>query len=142
MTVARRPGERGQMLAELGMTIVLFMLLSLGVVEFGRILMIVNVVTHAARDGARSAAVVPASGRNSGTIQNWSGIEAQVTNQIANVTTVGFTVTHAQPTDGGIPMVEVTVSGNVPWLFAPFLLPASATSLPVTRTVRFRDEGR
>jgi Flp pilus assembly protein TadG len=134
------------MLAELGMTIVLFMLLSLGIVEFGRILMIVNVVTHAARDGARSAAVVPASGRIAGTIQNWSGIEAQVTNQIANVTTVGFTVTHGQPTDGGIPMVEVTVTatgGGVPYLFAPFLFPGlGSNTLPVTRTVRFRDEGR
>jgi Flp pilus assembly protein TadG len=146
MVAPRRSDERGQMLVELGVTMILFMFLTLGIVEFGRMLMIVNVVTHAARDGARSAAVEPVSNRNSGIIQSWTGIETQVTNQIANVTTVPFTITHSQPTDNGIPLVEVTVTasnGGVPYLFAPLLLPGlGSTSLPVVRTVRFRDEGR
>ena len=64
----------------------------------------------------------PATNRNStGIIQNWSGIDTLVTNQIANVTTVPFTVAHAQPIDGGIPLVEVTVTSGQPvlYMFAP-----------------------
>jgi Flp pilus assembly protein TadG len=144
-TVVQRADERGQMLVELGVTMILFMFLSLGVVEFGRMLMIVNVVTHAARDGARAAAVAPAVNRNAGINQNPSVYESQVTATIGAVTTVPFTAVLSQPTDGGIPLVQVTVTANnggVPWLFAPLLFPARPTNLPVTRTVRFRDEGR
>ncbi len=56
--------ERGQELAELAITLVLFLLLALSIVEFGRMLMIASMVTHAARDGARMAAVEPATNRD------------------------------------------------------------------------------
>jgi hypothetical protein len=77
-----------------------------------------------------------------GIIKDWSGINKLVTDQIANVTTVLFKVDHDQPSDGGVPLVEVTVTSKEPvlYMFAP--LWAGAPSLAVTRTGRFRDEGR
>jgi hypothetical protein len=44
-----------------------------------------------------------------------------------------------QPTIGGIPMVRVTVSGTVPYLFN---MPGVGSSFTVTRSLTFRDEGR
>src|SRR5947199_10674313 len=52
----RRRRQRGQELVELGVTIVLFMTIALGVLMFGHAFMVLNMVTHAARDGARLAA--------------------------------------------------------------------------------------
>lgn len=143
----RVDGERGQTLVELGITIVLFMMLSLGIVEFGRILMIVSVVTHAARDGARAAAV--ATNRDvSGNITDTSSIKQRVRDQLANVVGTAdandnskYQVAVTQVADGGIPMVEVKVTGSVPYLFAPLLF-GSTASLGIDRAVRFRDEGK
>jgi Flp pilus assembly protein TadG len=137
-------GQRGQALVEMAMSIILLTILSLGIVEFGRMLMIVSVVTHAARDGARSAAAMPATNRNStGDILDWSGVVTQVNNQIANVTDLTFTIDHLQDTQGGIPMVHITVhrDGGIPYLFAPLLFSGS-NALQFSRTVTFRDEGK
>jgi Flp pilus assembly protein TadG len=133
-----RRRQRGQALVEMGMVIILFVTLALGTIEFGRAWMISNMITHAARDGARMAAV-PASNRNgSGIITNTSAIVAQVKSEIGTVVpTTGFTVDVAQPTIGGIPMVQLTVNATVPYLFNLF-----GSNFPVARTVTFRDEGR
>ena len=133
--------QRGQELAELGFTIVLFTLLTLGVIEFGRMLMIVSVVTHAARDGARMAAVGERDGSGNLTTAAKDAVKARVASQIAQVTAVTFTIPDpTQTTDNTIPMVNVRVTGNVPWLFGP-LLPVPA-NLSIDRTVSFRDEGK
>ena len=57
--------QRGQALAETGIAITLLLLLVMGVIEFGRAFMVANMITHAARDGARSAAVVHSTDRDS-----------------------------------------------------------------------------
>jgi Flp pilus assembly protein TadG len=143
--LARVRDRRGQTLVELAIVIFVFVLLVLGAVDLGRAYMIANVVTHAARDGARSAAVVPAAGRDatSGIIDsaNQSRIKANVLAQISNVmrdvgsimtVTIGFGTTP--------PVVKVTVTGEeVPFLFN---LPGLGASFRLTREVTFRDEGR
>lgn len=141
MTRREAVRERGQALAETGIVIALFVMLTMGTIEFGRAWMIANMITHAARDGARMAAVVPATGRSSnGTISSTSTIQTQVLNEISNVMpSSGFTVSVTQPAPGGIPMVQVQVTGSVPYLFN---LPGVGTSFSVSRTVTFRDEGR
>jgi len=141
MTRRKPARERGQALAETGIVITLFVTLVMGTIEFGRAWMIANMITHAARDGARIAAVVPATGRSSnGTISSTSAIQTQVLNEISNVMpSSGFTVNVTQPSPGGIPMVQVQVTGSVPYLFN---LPGVGTSFSVNRTVTFRDEGR
>jgi Flp pilus assembly protein TadG len=134
-TTGRR--QRGQALVEMGMVVTLFVMLSMGLIEFGRAWMIGNMITHAARDGARAGAV--ASGRGqAGMLTNASAIQTQVLNQINNVTpTSGLTVNVTQPTIGGIPLVQVQVTGSIPYLFN-----LVGTSFTVNRTATFRDEGR
>jgi Flp pilus assembly protein TadG len=141
MTRRKSARERGQALAETGIVIALFVSLVMGTVEFGRAWMIANMITHATRDGARMAAVVPETGRDSsGVIASTSAIQTQVLNEISNVIpSSGFTVKVTQPTVGGIPMVQVQVTATVPYLFN---LPGVGTSFGVSRTVTFRDEGR
>ena len=136
---ATRNGQRGQALVETGIVIVLFVLLGMGIIEFGRAFMITNMITHAARDGARIAATWPTASRTSGTIS--SGDQTTIANQVktemqsAGIT--GLTVTVTQPSVSGIPMAQVQVSGTVSYLFN-----LVARSFTVSRTVSFRDEGR
>jgi Flp pilus assembly protein TadG len=136
-TLPARRGQRGQALVEMGMVVALFVALVMGTIEFGRAWMIANMITHAARDGARIAATAQGRGTG-GTITSTSSIQTQVLNDIRNVTaTTGLTVSVTQPTIGGIPMVQVQVTGTVPYLFN-----LVGTSFTVDRTATFRDEGR
>ncbi len=124
-------------MVETAIVVVLFVTLVMCALEFGRAWMVANMITHAARDGARIAAVVPATGRSSsGVISSTSSIQSQVLTDIQNVVpTTGLTVNVTQPTVSGIPMVQVQVSGTVPYLFY-------NSNISVSRTVTFRDEGR
>ena len=139
----RREGARGQALAEMGIVIVLFVFLGLGIIEFGRAWMIVNITTHAARDGARAAAALPTGSRDaSGFITNWGAIETAVENQILDNTGQTMTATGDSNADsGGVPMISLRVQGNVDWLF--FHTPLGfGPTFQVDRIVTFRDEGR
>jgi TadE-like protein len=51
-----RPGRRGQAMIELGIVVVVFAMLTMGAVQFGYAFMVLNMITHAARDGAHTAA--------------------------------------------------------------------------------------
>jgi Flp pilus assembly protein TadG len=125
-------------MAEMAIVAPLLILLLFGIIEFGRAWMISNMIMHAARDGGRVAAT--SSSRTGGTITNTAAIQTEVLNQISTVVpTTGFTVNITQPSPSGIPMVQVQVTGTVPYLFN--LLPGT-TSFAVNRTVTFRDEGR
>jgi Flp pilus assembly protein TadG len=136
-TVPARRGQRGQALVEMGMVVALFVALVMGTIEFGRAWMIANMITHAARDGARTGAAAQGRGTG-GTITNTSSIQTQVLDQIRNVTpTTGLTVSVTQPTISSIPMVQVQVTGTVPYVFN-----LVGTSFTVDRTATFRDEGR
>jgi len=50
----RRP--RGQAMIELGIVVIVFAMLTMGAVQFGHAFMVLNMITHAARDGAHTAA--------------------------------------------------------------------------------------
>jgi Flp pilus assembly protein TadG len=52
----QRRNQRGQGLVETGIILVLFMAIALGLLTFGHAFMVANMITHAARDGARLAA--------------------------------------------------------------------------------------
>lgn len=127
----------GQALVEAGIVISMLVILSMGLIEFGRAWMIGNVITHAARDGARAAAVTPAGNRSSGMIVSTAGIETLVQNQIATVVSASPTVTVSQTTTGGLPVVTVNVSVDVPYIFN-----LVGSNITMTRSVTFRDEGR
>jgi TadE-like protein len=55
VTHAERP-RRGQAMIELGIVVVVFAMLTMGAVQFGYAFMVLNMITHAARDGAHTAA--------------------------------------------------------------------------------------
>jgi Flp pilus assembly protein TadG len=140
MTRTARRSERGQALVETGIVIVMFVTLVMGTIDFGRAWMISNMVTHAARDGARLAATWPT--RTSGAISSTdkTTIQNQVQTELANVlgSPTGLTATVSQTNVGAIPTVQVRVNGSVSYLF--HLLP-SMSSFAIDRTVTFRDEG-
>ena len=137
MTRAKRHDARGQALTEMAFVVVLFVTLVMGLMEFGRAWMIANMITHAARDGARAAARF--TDRNPDcTITDTSGIESGVIAQIGAVMDTGTIsgVTVSQSVQSGIPVVQVQVTGTVPYMFN-----LVASEFPVARTVTFRDEG-
>jgi Flp pilus assembly protein TadG len=136
---ARRE-ERGQALAEMGIIIVLFVMLVMGTIEFGRAWLICNMITHATRDGARVAATWPT--RTGGTISSAdkTTIQNQVQTQLTNTLgPTGLTATVSQTVVGTVPTVQLQVNGSISYLFR--LLPGMS-SFTVSRTVTFRDEGR
>ena len=133
-------GSRGQALVELAISVVLLVTLTMGIIEFGRAFMVANVITHAAHEGGRAAAMTPASARNaSGIINDTTPIQGLVRSDIQTVVDPsGLTIAVDQPTVAGIPLVRVQVNGTVPYIFN--LL--GTTGFTVARTVTFRDEGR
>ena len=152
----KRRNQRGQALIEVGISITLFLAIALGLLTFGHAFLVMNMITHAARDGARLAATWPTRG-NCGVLTNTTPIGDQVKAEIATVVGGTFTVTVSQnPTPAAdapcgpspaTPTVQVNVSGCVPFLF-PMLPNALGTSCPngqrgfaVNRAVVFHDEG-
>ena len=57
MTMIRRNkhARRGAAMVEMALVLPLFLMLVLGIIEFGRAMMVANLVTNAAREGARMA---------------------------------------------------------------------------------------
>jgi Flp pilus assembly protein TadG len=154
----QRTNERGQGMIEAAIVIVLFLTIALGVMTFGHAFMAANMITHAARDGARVAATwTPRGNCNGLNNSNTATIQAMVQSEISAVTAETFTVnvsqTPAQPNSGSncvtssTPTVSVQVIGCIPWLF-PLIptnfgatCPSGKTGFSVNRTVVFHDEG-
>ena len=114
----------------------------MGIIEFGRAFMIANVITHAARDGARIAAELPSTQRTAtGTIADPTAIRSRVMAQLVNVmdTSAISRVDVVQAATAGIPTVTVTITGDVPFLLN---LPGVGHSFGIARSATFRDEGR
>jgi Flp pilus assembly protein TadG len=164
MSKQMRRGQHGQALVEMGLVILLFIVMVIGIMEFGRAFFIVNMITHAARDGARMAAVIPAGSR--GTCQAidtgsaaWNSIRDQVLAEIHTAVSDsdvvgggGFTVTPSQSpaVPGAAPCgapanatVTVTVStGSQIRYLTSFFGAGFGPSGGISRTATFRDERR
>jgi Flp pilus assembly protein TadG len=146
--------EQGQELVELGLVVTLFILLTGGVIQFGYAFLVANMITHAARDGARLAA----SWANRGACQQILGdqpIKDAVTSRIATVTPETFVVTVSQQpavtaasppctVPGTTPTVTVNVNGCVPYLFNLLGFGSAGCSggFKVNRDIVFDDELR
>jgi Flp pilus assembly protein TadG len=145
--VNSRRSQRGQAIVEMGLVVLLFTVLTLGIVDFGRMLMILNVVTHAARDGARAASVTTSDAWSGGTLSGTAldTIEDRVHTQLATVLSAddanAFTVTPSLADVGGIigQEVSVTVAGTVPYLFG--FSGIWGGEVAVNRVATFRFEG-
>jgi len=153
--------QRGQALVETALVIVLLVLVTLGIVQFGLAFMQLNMITNAARDGARLASALAsrdACGCLFAADKN-TNIPNAVIQQISNVMdTSSLTVNVAQnpspcasgvcpcsgacaapPAAPNFPTVTVTVStvgsGLVPYVFR-----FAGNGYSVNRSVTFRDE--
>ena len=60
-SVARRAGERGQALLETAVVLPVILLVAVGIFEFGRVYQTMQIVTNAAREGARVAVLANSS---------------------------------------------------------------------------------
>jgi Flp pilus assembly protein TadG len=146
--------QRGQELVELGIIVTLFIFLVGGVMEFGYAFMVVNMITHAARDGARLAASWADRGACQ-QINNIQPIKDAVTTRIATVTGQTFTVTMSQQpavTNASppctaprtTPTVKVNVNGCMPYIFniPGFSSGGCSNGFKVNRDIIFDDELR
>lgn len=133
----------------MGFVVLLFVVLTLGIIDFGRMLMILNVITHAARDGARLAALTADS--------NWSGtalggtplstirdrmrvqMETVLPASEAQALADGAVVSRTQSGAAVGEEAQVVVTGSVPFLFSfPGLW---GGEIEVNRTATYRFEG-
>ncbi len=148
--------ETGQALIETAISILLFLGVTLALVTFGHAFMVVNMITHAARDGARLAATWPYRG-GCNAITNYDSIKSTVKAEIGTVTGGSFQVNVDQvPSQNGLtppncvnsttPQVKVTVTGCVPYIFP--ILPSNLgqdcngqKGFTVNRVAYFHDEG-
>src|SRR5262249_10456393 len=122
----RRSRQRGQELAEMGIVIILLAFLTMGIIEFGRIFMLGNMITSATRDAARVAAT---TSNRAGCAPNSGPLLALVQGQLQNVgITSGISVTPNRTTLSGINVVTVTTQVTIPYLFN---LPGVGTQLQV-----------
>jgi hypothetical protein len=124
---ARR--RRGQALVETGIMIVGFLAIALGLVTFGHAMAVANMISHAARDGARIAATWPNRGPCGDlTPGGYTDLTDQVKRDIAAVIgdTSGLnvvvtqtpTLPSAAPCDRAeTQYISVNVNGCVPYLF-------------------------
>jgi Flp pilus assembly protein TadG len=139
--------QRGQGMVEAGISITVFVMLTMGIIEFGRVWMVGNMITQAVREGARIAAVAPPAFRDgSGLISNAyltttikPAIQAQIQNVLDATTaqTLADSTALTQPVSGGVNEVVLTLDGDVQYIFN-----LVGTSFHVHRVASFRDEVR
>ena len=140
-----RKHSGGQALVEMGIVVLLLVVLMFGIIEFGRMMMIANMVTHSARDGARFAAIQPAQvfDDNGGTLPAGHDVENHIHNIMCSTLSpavcAGLSIAVDRVTLPGTlgAGVSVTVSGNIPYLFD---FGIWDTGLAINRVVTFRAE--
>ncbi|MFN0016646.1 MAG: TadE/TadG family type IV pilus assembly protein [Pirellulaceae bacterium] len=119
-----RPARRkrlGAAAVEFALVAPLFFLLVFGMIEFGRMVMVQQVITNASREGARKAVLDGASSSNVK-----SSVVTYMSNGGVTITTSNVTISPTDPTTAaaGDP-VTVTVSlpfSQVSWLPSPMFL--------------------
>jgi len=145
---ARLAGESGQALLETALTLPLLLLVSVGIFEFGRAYQTVQVVTNAAREGARLA-VMP--GQAAGAVD--TRVRAYMTSgQLPNAATATVTVDPTTTVDigGGGTATATLVTVGYPYQFmvlqpvVRLLVPGATLGAPITltATAQMRNESQ
>jgi Flp pilus assembly protein TadG len=112
----RRRGRSGGVVVEMAFVSVICLAFMFAIFEYGRVVMMQQIMENAARAGARAAVVTPTSYILPATAT--SNINAVVTDQLANLPLVNVTITIYQADDVGNP-VNGTIA-NSPWTSTPF----------------------
>lgn len=129
----RRSGgeRRGAALVEFAVVVPLFVLLVMGLIEFGRAMMVKQIITNAAREGARRAIVESATE---------SEVRTVVQQYLSGAAVPGATITVTPSNLSGLAMgdqvtVSVAVSCNtISWTPSPWFL--GGRTLRETTTMR------
>ncbi len=128
---SHRKKRRGAAVVEFAIVAPLFFLLVFGMIEFGRMMMVQQVITNASREGARQAVLDGATTQEVTTV---------VTDYLANGSVSGATVTiDPNPPGNAAFGAPVTVNVSVPfdqvsWLPAPWFL--GGTTLAASTVMR------
>jgi Flp pilus assembly protein TadG len=121
--------KKGQSIVEFAMVIPLFLFLLVGIAEFGRAWMTRNIMTGAAREAVRIAAVQG----------NTASAMARANNILASAGLAGASV--ALNDDGAaFGTYAATVTYNFPITVAGFLPGISGASIPLTSSTSMRKE--
>jgi Flp pilus assembly protein TadG len=116
---ACRKGKRGAAVVEFALVAPVFFLLVFGMIEYGRMVMVQQLLTNASREGARLGVIDGATGAQ---------VQTAVTTYLTNASVKGATVAvvPANPSDAGYgDPVTVTVRvgfSKVSWLPSPMFL--------------------
>ncbi len=127
----RAAGRRGAAAVEFAVVLPVFITLVFGMIEYGRMVMVQQVITNAAREGCRKAIMDGATSQEVQDIVN-NYLES------AGITSATITITPSEPSEAGAGE-PVTVSVSVPydqvsWLPAPMYL--SGTEMSATCVMR------
>ncbi len=168
--IGRRDSQRGQALIETGIVVTLLVVIVLGIIEFGWVFFALQMITNAARDGARAAAALQNRG-TCGNILDSSSIGPLVTNELSGVAAVDGNAAASCGCGAGVCVAQcvATAGGGAPTCSAiPGAAPCptyTGTDIPVVkvtvgghisdvfgllrrtpypfcRVMTFRDEGR
>lgn len=121
--------QQGQSLVEFALLLPMLVVILFGTVEFGRLWMTMNVLTGAAREGARVAAV---------TAPNTAQVQTAVNNVLSGASITGATITVVGPNAANSVTVTVRINYNV---LTGTIIPGMSRTLQLTRTASMRWEG-
>ncbi len=121
--------QQGQSLVEFALLLPMLVVILFGTVEFGRLWMTMNVLTGAAREGARVAAV---------TAPNTAQVQTAVNNVLNGASITGATITVVGPNAANNVTVTVRINYNV---LTGTIVPGISRTLQLTRTASMRWEG-
>lgn len=121
--------QQGQSLVEFALLLPMLVVILFGTVEFGRLWMTMNVLTGAAREGARVAAV---------TAPNTAQVQTAINNVLNGANITGATITVVGPNAANNVTVTVRINYNV---LTGTIIPGMSRTLQLTRTASMRWEG-
>lgn len=127
--------NKGQNLVEFALVVPLLLLLVIGIAEFGRAWMMKNILTGAAREAARIAAVPD------NVTGLWNGAAATTRgNQILTSAGIPTTVSVADSQTGPFGDVTATVAYNFPVAIAGFIPGLGNATIPLSSKTTMRRE--
>lgn len=135
-TMSESGGEEGQSLIEFALLLPIFLLLVVGIAEFGRAWMTRNVLTGAAQEAARAASVEP----NHAMAYSAAAAVANPILASANIPRTLQAGDFDDTVNSPVPIVTVHITYNYPLLIAGFIPGLAGPTVPLTGSATMRRE--
>ncbi len=127
-----RGNRRGAAVVEFAVVVPVFLTLVFGMIEYGRMVMVQQIITNAAREGARVAILTTAT---------TSSVTSTVTTYLSNVSITGSTVTVSpNPPTSAAAGTGVTVTVSIPYSTVSWMTPLFLGSKTLTASAVMRTE--